>query len=132
MKYFNMVPALVLVLVFALAVSASAGILRGEDLNNPGSIGGGGEEDGDHPWGGDQSTGGGTVSSRPYRLTALSGYPALDLLISEFLNYFSASRNSTQQNTGVQSTVQSSDALVTNRPSAATVSSRFRSHKEAK
>jgi len=133
MRYFHMVPALVLVLVFAFAASTSAGILRGEDFGDPGSIGGGGEEDGDHPWGGDQVSGsGGTVTTQTYRLTAYSGYPALDILISEFLSYITGAVSTTQQKSSVQSAVQNADATVVKQTPAVTISSRFRPHKGVK
>ncbi len=96
MKHACTVLALGLVLVFALASTVPAGIIRGEDYDNPGNGpgGGGGGEDDDHPWGGDKIIGGGGdgdsdgVYEKRVRTSSLTGYFLIDLILQKFAVYY--------------------------------------------
>jgi len=87
MKHVCTALVLALVLVFALGSTASAGITRGEYYDNP-LVNGGGDEDGDHPWGGDRIGDGstGVTDVRVVSATAITGYPAVDLLINYLIS----------------------------------------------
>jgi hypothetical protein len=93
MKQLFAVLAMMLVLVFALADNSHAGVYRGEDYDNIGDFGGDGGEDGDHPWGGDRVIGGG--GDKTARTSVVTGNIGLDLLLGQFLQYFTTTSGST-------------------------------------
>lgn len=102
MKQALAVLAMMLVLVFALADTSTAGVLRGENYDNPGNDGGGDGENGNHPWGGDRIIGGGGTEDKTVRSLAVTGNVALDLILARFLQYLSGGTTFTggNSNTG--------------------------------
>lgn len=99
MKQLFAVLAMMLVLVFALADNSHAGIYRGEDYDDIGDFGG---EDGDHPWGGDRVIGGG--GDKTARISVVTGNIGLDLLLGQFIQYFSTTTGSGSTTGSVRST----------------------------
>ncbi|MEW5795052.1 MAG: hypothetical protein AB1772_01700 [Candidatus Zixiibacteriota bacterium] len=133
MKHSYMVPALVLALVFAMAVTAPAGVIRGEGVNNPGLTGGGEGDDGDHPWGGDQITdGGGIAAKQTYRLAIVTGYPAIDIFVNSLLIGATIETAVSQPKSTVQTAAQSGGAGSGYRPEKASFSARNRLLREAR
>ena len=133
MKHLYMVLAIVLALVFAMAVTTPAGVLPGEDLDDPGLTGGGGVEDGDHPWGGDQTSGGGsTTVTQTYRLSLFSGYPAIDFLVNSMLITLTSEVATSPKKTNLQSGAQSRESSSAYRSERLATTTRFRPNREAR
>ena len=84
MKHLFSVLVLMLVLVLALGGNTWAGVLPGEDYDDP--SGGQGE---DHPWGGDLISGGteNLVGDKFVRSSSLTGIVMLDLFINQIFGY---------------------------------------------
>lgn len=93
MKQVYAVLVLALVLVFALGSVASAGILRGEDYDEPAGdpfdVGG---LDEDHPWGGDRIIGEGEgdipIDDKPVITITTTDYLYIDLWLTELYRLF--------------------------------------------
>lgn len=136
MKHAYAVLVLMLVLVFALGSSASAGIIRGENYDNVdgGLIGNdGGDED--HPWGGDRVTGygGDEVGDKYVRPLNATGFPILDLMITSFVKYFTSEDRTVSQSPTYRYRLERRDYRWAQRPGfATTVNSRDRMWKVAR
>jgi|GEM_PF-3422734 len=117
---------LALVLVFALGSTASAGITRGEYYDNP-SVSGGGDEDGDHPWGGDRigDGGSGIIDVRVISTSAVTGYPAVDLFINYLLGGYAPVDEVTAEWNSVRETASSRSQQIRYREAPAATGSRF-------
>ena len=81
MKHLFSVLVLMLALVLALGSSTWAGVLPGEDYDDPSD---GPNED--HPWGGDLVSGG-TSGDKFIRSSSLTGIVMLDLFINQIFGY---------------------------------------------
>ena len=135
MKHAYAVLVLTLVLVFALGSSASAGVIRGENYDNPVGNPIGGGEDEDHPWGGDRVTGGGgdEVGDKYVRPSSATGFPILDLMITSFVKYFTSEDRMVSQSPTYRYRLERRDYRWAQRPGfATTVNSRDRMWKVAR
>jgi len=135
MKHAYAVLVLTLVLVFALGSSASAGIIRGENYDNPIGNSSGGSEDEDHPWGGDRVSGDGgdEIGDKYVRPSSATGFPMLDLMITSFVKYFTSEDRMISQSPTYRYRLERRDYLRAQRSDlATTVNSRDRMWKVAR
>lgn len=134
MKHAYAVLVLMLVLVFALGSSASAGIIRGENYDNPIGNSSGGEDE-DHPWGGDRVSGDGgdEIGDKYVRPSSATGFPILDLMITSFVKYFTSEDRMISQSPTYRYRLERRDYLRAQRSElATTVNSRDRMWKVAR
>jgi len=117
---------LALVLVFAVGSTASAGITRGEYYDNP-LVSGGGDEDGDHPWGGDRIGDGGTgiTDVKVVSTSAITGYPAVDLFINYLMGGYAPVDEVTAEWNAARDLVASRTQQIRYREEPAATGSRF-------